>query len=168
MKHGCFPHPVSAGCDEWCPREYPGHGPYPHARSANCTEMCDEVEYSKRAAEDRRRWEEREFRKWKRRGQPGAFVVDGILVAPASGIDLERKERLWVARADGVALSPRGQAEMCCGGDYFIDRGRVDTAAKAAVWAHHLSDKEWVTKEALRDFLEVALEGAEGGVPWLA
>lgn len=77
--------------------------------------------------------------------------------------DLPSRESIWEACADedGFQLSKHGREALGYCGDYWIESARIDSAAKAAAWVYHLSGKSWITTEAIRDLLDLALKNSE-------
>ena len=69
-----------------------------------------------------------------------------------------KRKCLWRRTKYGDAeLSAAGRRAGGHCGKYFIAADRIDTAEKVAIWAHHLSQKLWVTRESIFDFLDVSL-----------
>lgn len=46
--------------------------------------------------------------------------------------------------------------------EYNIEISRCDTAEKLLGWVHHLTEKTWMTNEAMRSFIEIACK--ESGI----
>ena len=76
----------------------------------------------------------------------------------------ERGPVIWTRDAAGVRITKEGAQILKWSGSYWIDADRIDTPEKVAVWADHLSQKTWMTRQSIRDFLMVSLSGLD--VDW--
>lgn len=96
--HGQYPHEQIDGCDDYCPRPWPGHGAYAHERNDGCDALCSETGYSSATEDAAARWDDKELRRWRQR-PTGGVIVDvvpcdecdgrGYHVTERTGLDVE-------------------------------------------------------------------------------